>query len=266
MKITTNPASTADSTDIAGDIPEHGRIAVIPARGGSQRIPRKNLCLLYGRPLIWYAIEVARRSGVFSRIIVSTEDAEIADVSRSAGAEVLDRDPSLAQESTTTNAVLLNVLEELAPPAACQMVLLQPPSPFRTPQDLIDSIALFEEDPNALSLVSFCEYEFPAAMALRMDQTYVAPVFPEYYTVTRRTNSGLPNYVRPNGAIYVARCGDFLEQGTFYTQRTIGYEMPPERSFDIDTPFDLQFANWLLEHDPPPDWRLPPVGHASYAR
>ncbi len=103
-------AQTTDPTERTGDIPEHGRIAIIPARGGSQRIPRKNLCQLYGRPLIWYSIEVARRSGAFSRIIVSTEDAEIADVSRAAGAEVLDRDPSLSQETSTTNAVLLNAL------------------------------------------------------------------------------------------------------------------------------------------------------------
>ena len=237
-----------------------GRLAIIPARGGSKRIHRKNLAILNGQPLIWYTIDVALRSGLFTRIIVSTEDSEIAAVSLHAGAEVFDRDESLAGDHSTSNSVILKVLGQVQAPDDWRLFLLEPTSPLRTCEDLTAALALFESHPDALSLVSYSDYEFPAAMALKMEGDFLTPIFPEHYVAAISTVEGVPRWVRPNGAIYLSRCGDFTRYETFYTSRTIAFEMPEDRSLDIDTPRDLRYANWMLANDPPPGWRVPLIG------
>lgn len=222
-------------------------LAIIPARGGSKGIPRKNIRLLAGRPLIAHTIDQAKRSKYISRIIVSTDDEDIAKIARKWGAEVIKRPSELAKDKTPTIEVILHVLdflrkEEKYTPDV--IVLLQPTSPLRASKDIDNSIELFLNCQNCLSLVSVTEFDHPPFWAMKIEDKFLKPLFDRKYFKVRRQE--LPRAYRPNGAIFIATPEVLYKYKTFYTPKTIAYVMPLERSIDIDTEFDFLLAEFLV--------------------
>lgn len=223
--------------------------AIIPARGGSKGVPRKNLRLVAGKPLIAWTIEVARASAALNRIIVTTEDPEIAEVARHHGAEVpFMRPPELARDDTPGIEPVLHALRWLDDHEAYRpemAMLLQPTSPLCAVEDIEAAINI--------------------AITARADAVVsVSPVHQHPYWMKRVTEDGrltdfllsdhqipsrrqeLPPLYAVNGAIYLADTRMLLERQTFYTDRTYAYVMPSERSLDIDTAWDLYLGDLVL--------------------
>jgi len=220
-------------------------IAIIPARGGSKRIPRKNIKLLCGKPLIYYTIREALKSKRISKTIVSTENEEVAKTSNEYGAEVIKRPIQLAKDETPTIDVIFHVLQvvkaENFEPGL--VVLLQPTSPLRNAQDIDNAIELFLKN-DCESVVSVCEAEHSPYWSFEIENRYLKPIFGGKYLNMRRQD--LPKVYTPNGAIYVSTPEILRKYKSFYCSKTISYIMPPERSVDIDNEIDFMLAELLM--------------------
>jgi len=224
-----------------------GTIGLIPARGGSRGLPRKNILPLCGKPLVGYSIEAAKEAACIDRILVSTEDAEIAEVSGCLGAEVIPRPRGLAGDKTPTIDVVIHALDLLGEGSVPDLlVLLQPTSPLRTSRDIDAAVDLFRRSACDM-VVSVCEPRHPPKWCFTVEGGYLAPLFGGDTGAARRQD--LPRVLCPNGAIYIARPEVLRGTGDFFTSRTIPYLMPVERSIDIDTELDLLIAGFLLERD-----------------
>jgi len=222
-------------------------LAVIPARGGSKGVPRKNIRLLVGKPLIAYSIEAARGSKYVSRLIISTEDEEIERISKNLGAEVISRPQELAKDNVPTVDVVLHVLDVLREREKYipdVVIALHPTSPLRTSMDIDGAVEKFLNCQDCLSLISVTEFEKPPFWALKIENGYISPVFGEKYFKMMRQE--LPKTYKPNGAIFMATPKVLYRYRTFYTPKTLAYIMPPERSVDIDTEFDFILAEYIL--------------------
>lgn len=223
-------------------------LAIITARGGSKGIPRKNVKLLAGKPLIAWTIEAALECSGLSRTVVSTNDSEIAQICRKWGAEVpFMRPAKLALDNSPHMDAILHAVEWLMIHENWYpdyVMLLQPTSPLRTAQDIDAAVALAIQR-NADGIVSVSEA--PAHPYLIKGIKEDGSMFdfmkkPEGYL---HRQSFAPAYV-VNGAIYLARRDVLLTRHTWYTERTYAYIMPPERSLDIDTPWDFYLADLIL--------------------
>ncbi len=222
-------------------------LAVIPARGGSKRVPGKNIREFDGRPLITHTIEAALKSSLFARVIVSTDSEEIAAVATSFGAEVpFLRDSRLADDFVPVSAVTKDVLERLDSLGGqfehvCQ---LMPNCPLRTDADITDSHRQFVRTgaDSQLSVVRF-GWQNPW-WAMRRDQDLrLAPLFEE--SLTARSQD-LPELFCPTGAIWWAAEQTLRAQGTYHVPDKTGWEIPWTRGVDIDTEDDWVMAELLL--------------------
>lgn len=222
--------------------------AVIPARGGSKGVPRKNVRPLNGKPLIAYSIGAAKGAQAVDRVIVSTDDAEIAEVSRGLGAEVMMRPAELAADETPTRDVLEHVVEELAregyrPDA---ILTLQPTSPLRVARHIDEAAALFAGDPEADSLVSCVAVPHifhPRSIMRQNEAGYLVPFLDEQQPFRRQDKE--PVFARNGAAIYITRTGrlkDFVFGG-----KLLAYMMNADASIDIDTLDDFAVAERLLQ-------------------
>ena len=219
-------------------------LAIIPARGGSKTIPRKNIKLLNGKPLIYYTIKESIKSKYLGRIIVSTEDKEISEISKKYGAEVIERPEELAKDETPTIDVIFHVLQVQAENFEPGLVvLLQPTSPLRNAQDIDNAIELFLKN-DCESVVSVCEVEHSLYWSFEIENRYLKPIFGGKYLNMRRQD--LPKVYTPNGAIYVSTPEILRKYKSFYCSKTIPYIMPPERSVDIDNEIDFMLAELLM--------------------
>lgn len=206
--------------------------AIIPARGGSKEIPKKNLACVGGYPLIAWTILTAKRAKGLDRIIVSTDSQEIADVSTSYGAESpFLRPDELAQDDSPAEAVIHHVLDWLAEKDNYipeYIMCLQPTSPFRNPEDIDRSIRAAVEK-NADAIVSIVEADSHPYWSHELDgEGRIKPFIRLDEYVTRRQD--LPSVYVENGAIVLVKRDVFLKHGSWYTERTYGYVMPQERS------------------------------------
>ena len=218
-------------------------LGVIPARGGSKAIPRKNLVILGGKPLLTWTCEAATKSKL-DRIIVSTDDKEIAKVAESSGVEVpFVRPPELSADSSLTIDVVIHAITQLGDTFDAVMVL-QPTSPFRTTDDINKCISLLRES-EADSVISVVDVggHHPARMKFLEGGLLIDPPYAESRENQPRQELQ-PMYIR-NGAVYLTRAA-VLMQGSFKGASSIGYVMPPERSINIDIPFDVTVAEALL--------------------
>lgn len=225
-------------------------LAVIPARGGSKRIPRKNIREVGGKPLIAYAIEQADAATAVDRSIVSTEDEEIKSVAREHGGTVpFDRPDHLATDTATNDEVAVHAIEwfEERDEIFDTVCLVPVPAPFRTPEDITGSLRRLHEAA-ADSVVSVTECDPPPVWAVETDGEYLEPYFGEEYLWGKTRTQETPTLNYPNGAVFAARVPVFLETESFYTERTVSYEMPRSRSLDIDEPHDLELARALMEY------------------
>lgn len=218
-------------------------LALIPARGGSKGIPRKNIKPIGGKPLIAWSIEAAQQARVVDRIVVTTEDDEIASIAIGLGADVpFIRPVELARDETPGIDPVLHAIEQL--PEHDWVLLLQPTSPLRTSAD-IDGIVAFCQRHSAPVAVSVCPTpKHPYWMYRLDDQTRLRPLMPVSPSIACRQD--LPEAYALNGALYLARCDWLREKRKFISHETIGYFMPAERSVDIDTPLDWQWVEFLM--------------------
>lgn len=216
-------------------------LAIVPARGGSKGIPRKNILPVGGKPLLAWTVEAARESRFLDRTVLSSEDPEIITTAKGLGLEVpFVRPPELAQDDTPGVMPILHALEHL--PGPDLVVVLQPTSPLRRGEDIDGALRLLAET-GAPCVVSVCETEHnPFWMYFREADGRMRPVVPQDRTILRRQE--LPAVYRLNGAVYVARRDWLLANRTFLTPETLAYVMPLERSLDLDRPEDLA----VLEH------------------
>lgn len=217
-------------------------LALIPARGGSKGIPRKNIRLLNGKPLIVWTLEAAQRSHSVSRIVVSTEDLEIAAIARDCGADVpFMRPAELARDDTPGIQPVLHAIDQL--PDYDWVLLLQPTSPLRTAED-IDGIVSYCHDHGAPAAVSISDIDkHPCWMYYRDDHNLLIP-FVASGSASRRQD--LPPLFALNGSLYLAKCSWLRQYHSFLGPGTIGYQIPVERSADIDTLTDWKWVEYLL--------------------
>jgi N-acylneuraminate cytidylyltransferase/CMP-N,N'-diacetyllegionaminic acid synthase len=217
--------------------------ALIPARGGSKGIPRKNIKLIAGKPLIVWTIEAALRSSLLDAVVVSTDDPEIAEVARRAGAQVPFMRPSeLAQDQTPGLDPVLHALDQL--PQYDSVLLLQPTSPLRTTED-IDACLRLAMQHHAPSVVSVSEPDTHPYWTYRLSGGQTLDRLIDAPPVTRRQD--LPAVVALNGALYFADACWLRHSGSFIGTETLAYVMARERSVDLDTPLDWKFAELLLK-------------------
>lgn len=225
-------------------------LALIPARGGSKRITRKNIRNLDGQPLIAHTINDALASDVVDDTVVSTDDEEIASISKEWGANVpFLRPKELATDTSPTAPLVhhaLNWLERNKDKIYDIIVLLQVTSPFRKPKDIDNAINILVNS-NGDSLISITKYTVPPQWAISEGKNgFLQPHYEDSplwsSTASRSQDFELKH---PNGAIFATFNDVYEEYGTFYTDKTVGYEMPRERSLDIDDPVDLKIAQAL---------------------
>lgn len=219
-------------------------LAIIPARGGSKGIPRKNLRLVAGKPLLAWTVEAAKKSRYIDRLILSSEDAEIIAAARSLGCEVpFVRPAELARDDTPGIEPVLHALQVLSEKYD-YVVLLQPTSPLRRAED-IDGCIAHCVDQRALACVSVTEpAHHPYWMYQLAQDGYLKPFLLREKVPARRQD--LPPVYALNGAVYVARCDWLQEKRTFLSEETTAFVMPPERSVDVDSVYDLMLAEFLL--------------------
>jgi N-acylneuraminate cytidylyltransferase len=213
-------------------------VAIIPARGGSKGVPRKNVRDLAGRPLLAWSIEDARESSRVDRIFVSTEDAEIRRVAERSGAEVIDRPAALARDETSSEAVLIHALEviEAGGGGPDLIVFLQATSPVRTGADIDAAVAQLESS-GADSLLSVS----PSHAFLWKEQDGLGvPVNHDYRNRMRRQD--MPPQYRENGSLYVFKPWVLKQGRNRLGGRIVLYRMSEEAGIDIDSESDLEMA------------------------
>lgn len=223
-------------------------VAIIPARGGSKGVPRKNIRDLAGKPLIAYTIEAAKKSGYIDRIIVSTDDEEIKQVSLRYGAEVpFLRPGKLSLNDTPVWKAVRHAIKYLKEVEAYPIdfvVLLQPTSPLRTEEDIDNAIELFLES-NCESLISVCKTNESPYWMHKIEKGYLKTLMGlDNYNKIRQD---LPNTYMENGAIYIIKSELLYKYNSFFTSKTVPYIMPRERSVDIDDELDFKFAELLFK-------------------
>jgi len=221
-------------------------LAVIPARGGSKGIPRKNILPLAGKPLIAYNIEQARRSRYISRLVVSTDHAEIAAVARQYGAEVVWRPAEISGDTASSESALLHVLESLRQGERYLpdiLVLLQCTSPLTLAEDMDGTVqALLDQDADsALAVIPFHYFLWRQAERDAVGINHDKRVRP-----LRQERE--PQYLE-SGAVYAMRVDGFLRARHRFFGKTALYIMPAERRLEIDDPVDLQVAEVLLRQE-----------------
>jgi len=224
-------------------------LAIIPARGGSKSISRKNIAPLAGRPLIAWTIEAAQASLLVDRVVVSTDDVEIAEVAQNYGAEVpFIRPPELAQDDTPGIDPVLHGIQWLAENQGYEpdyVVLLQPTSPLRTSEDIEQAMKLASSQraDSVLSVTPVAHH--PYRMKLLDTEGRIKDFRRAPQRGIQRQN--LPPVYGLNGAIYLVKRRPFLQHRTWFGARTYAYVMEQERSLDIDTPWDLRLAELILK-------------------
>ena len=231
-------------------------LAVIPARGGSKGVPRKNVRNVCGRPLIAYTIDTALAAAhLFHRIVVSTDDAEIADIARCAGVEVpFTRPAELSGDTVPTVPVLehaVKFIEEQDRVGMDWVCLLQPTDPLRTVEDLEESLrlALAGGCDSVISVVQV--FAVHPILMKRIENGRLLPFCVDEPEGTRRQDYQPAAYMR-NGAIYVTRRDVLMQRHSIWGDVIRPYVMPPERSVSVDSELDLKMLEIVMNEQ---DWR-----------
>ncbi len=224
------------------------KLAVIPARGGSKRIPRKNIKRFAGKPIIAYSIEAAHKSGLFDQIIVSTDDDEIAEVAKQYGADVpFMRSAELSGDHTGTMDVIVHAIQTVAkqqgetPEYTC---CIYATAPFLLPEFLQQGYDKLSRSEYAYAF-SVNEFGFPIQRALRVrEDGALDAMHPEF----RQTRSqDLERAYHDAGQFYWGRSDAFLSQQVLFSPSSVPVILPPHRVQDIDTPEDWVRAEYMYQ-------------------
>jgi len=228
---------------------KHSVLAIIPARGGSKGVPRKNIKSLLGKPLIAYSIESAKKSKLLNKCVVSTEDDEIAEVTRKFGGEVVKRPPELARDDSPTLDAIKQVLDHFKKQGQNFdiLVLLEPTSPMRKDDEIDKAVQLFIDNyDKADSLVSLGEIQLENPfIAKTVSGGYVTPLIEADKTITRRQE--LPKAYFPYGVIYLSKIETLLQTKSFYQQRTIPYFIERWQNYEIDDICDYYCVEAIMK-------------------
>ncbi len=223
-------------------------LIVIPARGGSKRLPRKNVRALGGKPLLLHTVDAALAAAPWAHVVVSTDDTEIKTVAlQRSGVTVEDRPANLATDTAKNEDVLADLLTRPAYQDADVIGMLLPTCPLRT---AAQTRAAFESlEAGIESVVSFTDFEFPAQLAVTFDaRRIMTPLLAPSPLVTGdfRTQDQASTY-RPNGAAYFSWIKSFSKLRNFYAGTVKGYLMPRINSVDIDVSEDFAYAQHLID-------------------
>jgi len=220
-------------------------LAIIPARGGSKRLPRKNVLPLGDKPLIAWSIEAAKESKYIDEIVVSSDDDTILNIADQYNIKKIKRSAELSNDNATTIDVITNTIK------TCKrnfdyIILLQPTSPLRNAQHIDEAIELLEEK-EADAIISVCETEHSPLWSNTLENDYDMSQFLNKNLLNKRSQE-LQTYYRLNGAIYIANTEKLLKHNSFFLDENIyAYIMPQKESIDIDTKLDFDFATFLLQ-------------------
>jgi len=224
-------------------------LIVIPARGGSKRLPRKNVLPLGGKPLILHAVDVALAAAPFGRVMVSTDDPEIRQVTLTRkGASVDERADILAGDKVKVAEVIGDLVDRESIRAEFDVIgMLLPTCPFRKPAQVREGFDALTRDFDAA--ISFTTYEFPPQMAVSFDDTgLMKPIYDPSPLITgnMRSQDQVPVF-RPNGAYFFTWIESFRRLRSFYTGKVKGVLMPRTDSVDIDDGQDFEHAQFLVD-------------------
>lgn len=223
-------------------------IAIIPARGGSKGLPGKNIKNLNGIPLISHSINAALRSDSISRVIVTTDDKEIANISKEFGAEVpFLRPENLANDNSMVMDAYLYTLDKLEKNTGVKeesFVALLPTAPLRLAEDIDGAVKLFKEK-KADSVISVTEAEVPIEWYKKVNEN---GLLNDYISGSDAVSNRqkYDNAYIPNGAIYIFKTELLRETRQYYQDKTYAFIMPRDRSVDIDHHFDFELAEFLI--------------------
>lgn len=219
-------------------------LVIIPARGGSKRLPRKNILDLNGKPLIVWSIEAGLKSKYIDKVVVSSDDNEILEVSQKFGADIIVRPPELASDTATTFDVIEHTIKSLK--KYNYVVLLQATSPLRDSKHIDEAIEFLEQK-DADAVVSVCEMEHSPLWSNTLDESLSMKGFLIDEVLNKRSQD-LENYYRLNGAIYICKTEKFLEEKGFFLKDNIfAYVMDRESSVDIDEEIDFRLAESIIK-------------------
>ncbi|OVE74955.1 hypothetical protein BVX95_00695 [archaeon D22] len=224
-------------------------LAIIPVRGGSKRIPKKNIKPLNGKPLIYYTIEQAKQSVFVNRIIVSSDDDEILKISSQYEVEVDKRPSILATDTANTVDVLIELVKRLEKQEKYKpdvIVLLQATTPLRVSED-IDACIKKLIDSGSDSIDTFTRIKDHPYYAFTIDKDHNAiPLDPKNFT---KRSQDLPDLYVENGAVYVVTRDTLINEHSLYGKKHQGHVMPQKRSIDIDEEIDFELAEFFITRE-----------------
>ena len=219
-------------------------IAIIPARGGSKRLPGKNIKLLGGKPLISYSIEAALKAKSISAVLVSSDSEKILNIASSYNEVIIhQRENNLATDTATALELVENIFLNLNDKYS-YLTLMLPTCPFRNSQHLDEGFSLLKESDDGV--VSVTSYEFPISLNVPVNKNYIelsknSPLI----TGNTRSQNHEPSY-RPNGGFYISKWSSFDKYRNFWKGDVKYYLMNRIHSIDIDDQIDLDIANMIL--------------------
>lgn len=217
-------------------------LAIIPARGGSKRLPRKNILKLCEKPLIAWSIEAALKSKYIDKVIVSSDDEEILEISKKYGADILKRPLELASDTATTFDAIKQVIDTIE--KYDYIVLLQPTSPLRNEIHINEAIEILYAK-NADAIVSVSEMDHSPLWSNTLDDSLSMNNFLKDEVLNKRSQD-LEIYYRLNGAIYICKIDKLVEQKSFFLKENIfAYKMDRGSSIDIDEEIDFTIAEFI---------------------
>jgi CMP-N-acetylneuraminic acid synthetase len=223
-------------------------LCVVPARGGSNRLPRKNILEMDGEPMIAYTIRAAQEIGIFDEVYVATDDEETADIAREYGATVPYLMPDeLCGDKVPSHQPAQHLAESLAEEGSKYetLVLLQPTSPLRIPADITDGINKYESgDYNFVVSVTHIDPHYFHWAVEEGDEEYWQMHFGDEYMKERPL---LPDKYRPNGSVKIAHLPSLRDEGNFFGDKCGAFETPRQRSIHVGTKFEFDAAEGLLK-------------------
>lgn len=216
-------------------------LAIIPARGGSKGLPKKNIRPLLGKPLIGWSIEHAQQSKYVDEIFVSTDSREIANVAKTFGVNVPELRPAeLAVDTAPSSAFIIYTIEKFVKEGNPfdYFILLEPTSPLREVEDVDKSIEMLIDDPENDSIVGVCKAEdvHPAFMVKVGNDKRLLPYEDKMKTLRRQD---LPDVYFFEGSVYVSKCDAFVEKKAFYHDKTLPYVVSKWKSYEVDDIIDF---------------------------
>jgi len=216
-------------------------LAVVPARGGSKGIPKKNIQPLAGRPLLFYTLDQAKAVPILDMTVVSTDCAEIKAVAQADGARVIDRPAELAGDQASTEVALLHALDVLdnSGEAYDYVVVLEPTSPFRTAESISGCCKMIVEE-NGTSLLSVVKVN---SVVGGIENNFFRPLIPDQ----PRRRQDRQSIFMESSTVYVCRVDFLRNTGTLVTQDWLAYPVSKAEAVDINTPQDFKYANSLMD-------------------